>query len=80
MTYMNVRNKWIVDVTKNLYFLYLFKKNCCSKRGQIFVGSSMSLIQIILHPKKYPLAVPVKIEYIATNFLSIFATFDNELI
>lgn len=43
----------------------------------------MSLIQIILNPKiSDPLADPVKIEqYIfATNFLSIFATFDHELI
>lgn len=32
------------------------------------------------YSKTYPLAVPVKIEYIATNFLSIFATFVNELI
>ena len=51
---MNLRNKWIDDVTKNLYFPYLFKKNRCSKRRQIFVGSSMSLIQIILHTKNIP--------------------------
>lgn len=57
---MNLRNKWIVDVTKNLYFPYLFKKNRCSKRRQIFVGSSMSLIQIILHTKNIPWQFPLK--------------------
>ena len=75
---MNLRNKWIVDVTKNLYFPYLFKKNRCFKKASNICG-----IKYVLdsdYSKKYPLAVPVKIEYIATNFLSIFATFDNELI
>ena len=57
---MNLRNKWIVDVTKNLYFPYLFKKNRCSKRRQIFVGSSMSLIQIILYTKNIPWQFPLK--------------------
>ena len=57
----------------------------CLRKTVVQKASNICGIKYVLDSdysthKKYPLAVPVKIEYITTNFLSIFATFDNELI